>query len=188
MDEVWMPIPGYEGIYEASNIGRIRTCEGKTTHSVLHGVRHWRQRYLKFKTEKGEGYRQDFRVTLWKDKKPRCFLVARLICAAFHGKPSNKKMTVDHLNGNYQDNRSENLEWVTREENTIRAHECGANDNRKTVLITDKATGEQRLIVGMGNASKILGMNIGYVSYIVKNKNGETDTHIITLVDNQHHN
>lgn len=42
--ENWKAIPGFEGIYEASNEGRIRSAEGKTTHSDLRGVVHWKQR------------------------------------------------------------------------------------------------------------------------------------------------
>ena len=45
--ERWQSIPYYEAEYEASNLGRIRTKEGKTTFTQRHGVRHWQQRILK---------------------------------------------------------------------------------------------------------------------------------------------
>lgn len=45
--EIWKEIKDYEGIYEVSNLGRVRTCQDKTTHSILHGVRKWKQRVLK---------------------------------------------------------------------------------------------------------------------------------------------
>ena len=44
--EMWKDIPNYEGIYQASTFGRIRTCEGKTTYTKRHGIRHWKQRIL----------------------------------------------------------------------------------------------------------------------------------------------
>ena len=44
--ETWKDIPGYEGIYEVSDKGRVRTAENKTTHSVLRGERKWKQRVL----------------------------------------------------------------------------------------------------------------------------------------------
>ena len=54
--EIWKDIPDYEGIYQASNLGRIRTASNKTTHSVRHGIRHWEQRILKFKGEEGQAF------------------------------------------------------------------------------------------------------------------------------------
>ncbi|HEP1545998.1 NUMOD4 motif [Streptococcus pyogenes] len=44
MVEVWKNVVGYEGIYEVSNLGRVRTHKEKTTHSVRHGTRRWKQR------------------------------------------------------------------------------------------------------------------------------------------------
>ena len=46
-EETWKDIKGYEGIYQASSFGRIRTVEGKTTYTERHGVRHWKSRILK---------------------------------------------------------------------------------------------------------------------------------------------
>ena len=174
MEEVWRAIPNYEGIYEANNLGQIRTCKGKTTYTALHGIRRLKQRYLKYKTEKSKGSRQDFRVTLWKDGKPKDYLVSRLICAAFHGEPENSKMTVDHLNGDYQDNRPENLEWVTRKENVDRGWAKGAYNTRKLVVITNKVTGFKKFVLGLECASRLLGKKHGYLNYIITKKNGET--------------
>lgn len=47
--EDWKDIPGYEGIYQASNEGRIRSAPDKTTYTERHGVRHWKSRILKQK-------------------------------------------------------------------------------------------------------------------------------------------
>ena len=68
MEEIWKAIPNYEGIYEASSFGRIRTCEGKTTFTKRHGIRHWKQRILK---PKGETYATGYRVSLWKNRKKK---------------------------------------------------------------------------------------------------------------------
>lgn len=65
MTEIWKDVVGYENIYEVSSYGRVRTTIGKTTYTERHGVRHWKQRYLKNKTPKG----RDVRVSLWKDGK-----------------------------------------------------------------------------------------------------------------------
>lgn len=49
MEEIWKDIPDYEGIYQASNLGRIRTAPNKTTYTELRGVRHWKMRIMKGK-------------------------------------------------------------------------------------------------------------------------------------------
>ena len=78
-NEVWKDIPGYEDIYQASNYGRIRSSEGKTTYSRKHGVRHWKSRVLKLKVDN----QFSKRVSLWKDGKQKDFLVHRLVAATF---------------------------------------------------------------------------------------------------------
>ena len=50
--ENWKDVPEYEGIYEVSDQGRVRTKLGKTTYTKRHGVRKWKQRYLKNKNTK----------------------------------------------------------------------------------------------------------------------------------------
>ena len=112
--EVWKHIPNYEGLYQASNFGRIRSVEGKTTESVWHGTRVWKGRILKNKTKIPQEC--GFRVTLWKDKKSLDLLVARLVCMTFYGVPKNMnnkdvklRMTVNHKDGNRFNNNIENL-------------------------------------------------------------------------------
>lgn len=48
-NEKWKDIPDYEGIYQASTLGRIRTVDNKITQSTRHGTRMWRGRILKIK-------------------------------------------------------------------------------------------------------------------------------------------
>ena len=49
--EVWKDVIDYEGIYEVSNKGRVRSKEGKTTETEMHGIRKWKQRVLKEKNK-----------------------------------------------------------------------------------------------------------------------------------------
>lgn len=69
--EEWKDIPGYEGLYQASTLGRIRTCEGKTTSSARFEKRVWKQRIMKQKLNKNRKGRIDARVCLWKDGKEK---------------------------------------------------------------------------------------------------------------------
>ena len=74
VDEIWRDIIGYEGLYEVSNFGKVRTHKDKVTHSDRHGIRHWKQRILKPKSKAS----REPRVALWKDKQPTDYLVHRL--------------------------------------------------------------------------------------------------------------
>ena len=107
MQETWKEIPGYEGLYEASTFGRIRTCEGKKTYSILHGERVWKQRILKPKACSDYNI-CGYRVTLWKDKKPKDYLVARLVCTTFHENLIGTNMTVNQKGGNRLNNNVDN--------------------------------------------------------------------------------
>lgn len=96
LSKVWKDVPGYEGIYQASNFGEIRTVEGKTTHSKRHGKRVWKSRVLK---GRGDNLIPGRRVSLWKNGKPKDFLVARLVATTFLGVPP-EGFTVNHKDGN----------------------------------------------------------------------------------------
>lgn len=81
--ETWKAIPGYEGIYEASDLGRVRSVDGKVTNSVRCGRRRWKGRILK---TRGNSYITGYRVSLWRDKVSRDYLVARLVGITFLGR------------------------------------------------------------------------------------------------------
>lgn len=101
--EAWKPIPSFNGLYEASSLGRIRRSSDKfiycTNVNVQNGYVFVR---LMFDGLKGYSY------------------VHRLVAEAFYGKPCDNRVQVDHLNGNRHDNRLANLEWVSRKENVQR--------------------------------------------------------------------
>ena len=94
----------------------IMEIEGYPNYLIYPEGRIWSKkgkgRFLKPATQKN-GYR---RVCLSRDKKPKMFLVHRLVAQAFIPNPDNKP-EVDHINNNPHDNRLENLRWVTKSEN-----------------------------------------------------------------------
>lgn len=108
--EIWKDISGYENVYLASNLGRIKSLPKKTRKGerVLSPI-------------KGVNY---FTVDLVKDKKVKKYLVHRLIAETFIGNLENKPQ-VNHINGIKTDNRIENLEWVTRSENQLHSIRAG---------------------------------------------------------------
>ena len=101
--EEWRAIPGYEDLYEASSLGRIRRIK---LYNGKCGI-------LK-PTKKRRGY---LSVSLSKNNKVDTHSVHRLVLAAFCG--YKKGLECNHKNGQCDDNRIINLEWVTRRENII---------------------------------------------------------------------
>lgn len=105
--EYWKPIPGYEGLYEVSSLGRVK--------SLLHTVSCKNKYNIFLKTYpskilspgKSSGY---FHVTLFKDGIRKQFKVHRLVAMAFIPNPNNFSQ-INHRNEITTDNRVENLEW-----------------------------------------------------------------------------
>ena len=114
--EEWKDIPGYEGLYQASTLGRIRTCEGKVTSSARFPHRVWKQRVMKQKLCKNSKGRFDCRVELWNGNTHRTWLVSRLVAITWCD-GYRDGWTVNHINGDSLDNRSENLEWLSHGDN-----------------------------------------------------------------------
>lgn len=165
MEEIWKPIPGYEGLYEASSLGEIRTAEGKTTSSARFDSRVWQQRIMKQKREKRNGskYYTDARVCLWKDGEEKTFLVSRLVAMSFLPAPYDK-LTVNHIDGNPSNNAVDNLEWVTRADNIKLAFENGQYASIQKAVVLQSADGTERRFRSMAEASRYLGRGNGYVS------------------------
>lgn len=109
--EVWRPIPGYEGSYEVSSEGRIRTID-RTFITVSGAKQRKRSRLMELMPARG-GY---LRVCLYRDGVGQGAQVHRLVAAAFLSNPEGKPH-VNHVNFVKTDNRLVNLEWVTQSEN-----------------------------------------------------------------------
>lgn len=172
--ENWKPIPGYEGIYEASDCGRIRTAEGKTTSSALYPVRRWKQRVLKTKMlARKNGKHSDLRVNLWKDGKEKTYLVARLVAMAWC--PGYAEgLTVNHKDGNPLNNVPENLEWISLKANIQHAFNTGIATNQRPIKLVAPG-GKIVPFRSLAEASRCLGRSHGYLSRQVSNNKGICD-------------
>lgn len=169
MSKAWKDIPGYEGIYEASTAGEIRTALGKTTWSSRYNKpRVWQQRVLKPKITKPKNRtRRDARVNLYKDGEVKTHLVARLIAETFLGSPNG--MTVNHKDGNPLNNEVSNLEWITGIENTRHANRTGLRDVLKqSVILRNTDTGETLKFESLTSASLYIGKCKGYLSQAIR--------------------
>lgn len=173
--EIWKPIPNYEKDYEASNLGRIRTATTKTSYTKMHGERHWQQRILKYKSKNENTYKTGYRVDLWKNGKPKTYLVARLVASTFiKNELSNNKLTINHIDGNRLNNKIDNLEWCSISDNIKKGFETGLYNCQKKIKIINKITNEEKIYRSLSLASQSIGFNNGYLSCQIKRGNYES--------------
>ena len=109
-NEEWRDVAGYEGLYQVSSEGHVKSLERKVPK--WDGERTVKERILKPRTDH-YGY---LLVSLCAGGKSKTLKVHRLVCEAFHDNPENK-LDVNHINENKTDNRACNLEWSTRKKN-----------------------------------------------------------------------
>ena len=129
-NEVWKDVAGYEGLYQVSDQGRVKSLERKDCLG-----RTIRERILK-PVVVGGGY---LIVGLYAGGKPKKFFAHRLVCQAFHENPDNKPC-VNHVNEDKTDNRACNLEWSTRRENNNHG-----TRNTRTAKALSKSVGQYTL-------------------------------------------
>ncbi len=118
MTEIWKDIKGYEGLYQISNLGRLKSMS-KTWVCGEHGsVRVKGETIMKWGIA-------DYYITVltYKNFKKTIYL-HKVLAEAFLPNPENKTY-INHINGNKHDNRLENLEWCTSSENQIHAYKMG---------------------------------------------------------------
>ncbi|WP_257141456.1 NUMOD4 motif-containing HNH endonuclease [Bacillus toyonensis] len=175
----WKDIPSYEGIYQASTTGEIRSVDGKKTHSVRHGTRIWKGRVLKQKVSKDNSCR----VILWKNKKERTWLVHRLVALTFIPKPEGKDY-INHIDGSRLNNEISNLEWCDHTENNNQAFDNDLMTCNQKVILVDKNTSEPLLFRSLAKASLFLGHTKGYLSREVKKGHSEIKGYEVFLKAN----
>ena len=132
MKEVWKAVTGYEGLYEVSNLGRIRSLDREVER-----IDRWSQQITLIKrqgcimdpytTLKG-GY---LRIGLSKNGDQKNHLIHRLVATAFIKNQENKPQ-INHINCVKTDNNVDNLEWNTNTENYLHSVENGLQHYQNT--------------------------------------------------------
>mgnify|MGYP003510690811 CR=1 FL=1 len=117
--EIWKAIKDYEGFYEVSNLGNVRSVD-----RLLYNQHHKCDRRLKGKFISKAISKKGYYKLVLANKTKKYVEVHRLVALAFIPNPENKPC-VNHINGIKTDNRIENLEWVTYSENSIHAYKNG---------------------------------------------------------------
>ena len=135
--EVWRPVPGFEGEYEVSDLGRVRSIARTVHYKSKLGIpasRNIPSCMLSLQLNY-DGYL----YTGWRNKH---FLVHRLVLQVFNPVDNAENLHCNHKNFNRQDNRLCNLEWVTPQENTQYSKEQGNYIDTHTgpIQVTDLIT------------------------------------------------
>ena len=118
--EQWLPVPGYEGLYDVSDQGRVRSLDRVVTERGGRTQR-LRGRVLKPAPDP-DGY---LHVVLC-NGRPHTYKVHRLVARAFHGEPAPGQV-VCHNDGTYTNNIAGNLRWDTRSANNLDTVRHGTN-------------------------------------------------------------
>lgn len=105
MEEIWKDVKGYEGVYQVSDLGRVKSLETKVQDKNGR-VRTLKERILKHVKTKENGQEV---VSLYLSGKKERVLVQKLVAEAFLGKPLKSKNKIRHINGDAADNRASNL-------------------------------------------------------------------------------
>lgn len=125
--EEWRPVVGHEGLYEVSNLGRVKSLE-RDCVTGRGGVQHLKERFLNTDKKK-TGY---FQVCLFKNGVRKYYLLHRLVAQAFIPNPLNLP-EVNHKDENPANNAVWNLEWCDSSYNkSYGTRTTKANQTQKT--------------------------------------------------------
>lgn len=163
MREIWKPIEGYDGIYEVSNKGRVRSY-----YNNKHGMRK-KPRIIKGLSGLYET------VALRKNGKNNTQNVHRLVAQAFIPNPNNLK-EVNHIDGNKKNNIVTNLEWVSHKSNMVHASIHHLYGQCKKV----KCIEDNEIFGSITDVGRRLGLKQPTISKLIhKNKKIKGKTYII---------
>ena len=133
MEEIWKDIKGYEGLYQVSNLGRVKSLD-KIIVTIDRKNRCQKGKILKLQISK-YGYNV---ITLWNNNISKQFKVHRLVAIAFIPNPNNLPQ-INHIDEDKLNNKIDNLEWCTALENNHhsniakRRHLAGTEASKKPV-------------------------------------------------------
>jgi len=107
MKEIWKDIPNYEGLYQVSNFGNVKSLVGYD-HSI--------KKYVKREKLLTPSIGEYKKIQLFKNKKRSTYYIHRLVAQSFIDNPNNYKI-INHKDENKYNNSVDNLEWCTHKEN-----------------------------------------------------------------------
>lgn len=161
LTEKWKPIKNYEGLYEVSNTGKVRsvTREVKTTNGRTVKTQGKELKPISSKLT-ARHPNPMFHVELWKNNQRKVFMIHRLVAETFIPNPEGKPQ-VNHKDGNRYNNGVSNLEWCTCSENSLHAYKTGLTKPKraKPIIGTNIITGESKEFASTYEAAREIGGN-----------------------------
>ena len=141
-EEIWKDIKGYEGFYQVSNLGRVKSLE-RFVNGKFAGNKSFKKSVMLKQCYYGQFY---YNVQLNINGHHKTIAVHRLVAKAFIPNPENKKQ-VNHIDGNKLNNNVKNLEWATSKENINHAYQIGLSKSEGTNHYLSKLNKEDVLFI-----------------------------------------
>jgi hypothetical protein len=171
--ETWKDIAGYEGMYQVSNTGKIKSLKRyRTNYSKLQLV----PEKIKSLRKDPQGYLQ---VDLYKNNKQDCRRIHRVVAEAFIPNPENKP-TVNHIDGDRNNNDVTNLEWADHREQNIHFYENNlksAGSIKKAIKAMNKANSKKTKCLNDGKiyesasaAARVVGVSPSLIMRVCRGK------------------
>lgn len=174
--EEWRDIAGYEGLYQVSNLGRVKSLPKYNIKDPkilsLINVKNYHN------------------VNLFRDKTQRRHQVHRLVAKAFLPNPDNLPV-VNHIDGNGLNNNVENLEWCTQSYNTVHAIRIGRLDptlrwKASAKVCSKKVVRDDGVVFESGTAAaKALGVDQANISRCLCGKRKQTKGHSFSYYEEE---
>lgn len=158
MREKWKDIKDYDGLYQVSNLGNVKSLGNKSNH---------KEPIILKPTINKNGY---MAVRLQKDKKVKYIFIHKLVAEAFLRK-KKENLQVNHKDGNKRNNKVNNLEWCTASENIIHSFKIGLRKPTiKKVYQLDKNNNLINIYKSAKEASKKTGVYYTDITQCCRNE------------------
>lgn len=182
--EIFKDIPTFEGLYQVSNLGRVKSLPRTYIQNNGYGSfpHRYKERFLKpYKTK--QGY---LMIGLSKGNKSKLYLLHRIVALTFIPNPIGYK-EVNHKNAIKDDNRVENLEWCNRKYNQMEAERMGLvhspmrnsginHPSNKAICMIDDGNNVIKQYYSITQAGVELNIPMKHISYCLRN--GKKDKYI----------
>ena len=160
MEEIWLPITGYEDRYLVSNLSRIKSVPDIVT---MKDGKVRKRKSMVLKTHKRGRY---ISKSLFKEGVSKSHTIHRLVALAFIPNPENKPH-INHIDNNTYNNHVSNLEWVTQKENLKHAYDQGRMSKPPVKYISSEKLEKARELLDKGVTRRDVECQLGMASQTI---------------------